>query len=229
MFRNNISLRSSLRQPVRVLCLCLLCAICCAAFLTQALQGWVLSDAINEIGGYYRAYGSFSPLSGDPDQRDISACLDLIEDSELVSLIDVQRCGTYTMDDHYTAATVAQYLTDPAYSSYYLQGRCSTPDVQEGDYDVLGEIYRYRLSCSVGSWTLIEGLPDTLAGLPSVSFLYFSNDLQEIQDIQSQLVPGQAEAAQYRSARRELFPPPAHGRTGPLRLSPHFRQSHRLH
>ena len=191
MFRKNISLRSSLRQPVRVLCLCLLCAICCAAFLTQALQGWVLSDAINEIGGYYRAYGSFSPLSGNPDQRDISACLDLIEDSDLVSLIDVQRCGTYTMDDHYTAATVAQYLTDPAYSSYYLRGRCSTPDVQEGDYDVLGEIYRYRLSCSVGSWTLIEGLPDTLVGLPSVSFLYFSNDPQEIQDIQSQLVPGQ--------------------------------------
>ena len=144
MFRKNISLRSSLRQPVRVLCLCLLCAICCAAFLTQALQGWVLSDAINEIGGYYRAYGSFSPLSGDPDQRDISACLDLIEDSDLVSLIDVQRCGTYTMDDHYTAATVAQYLTDPAYSSYYLRGRCSTPDVQV--FCQVGLLHVMRLS-----------------------------------------------------------------------------------
>lgn len=191
MFRKNISLRSSLRQPIRGLCLCLLCAICCAAFLTQALQGWVLSDAVNEIGGYYRAYGSFAPVTGDPDQRDISACLDLIQGSDLVSLIDVQRYGTYTMDDHYTAATAAQYLTDPAISSYYLQGLCGTPDLQEGDYDIMGQSYRYRLSCSLSSWTLIEGLPDTLANLPSVTFLYFSNDSQDIQAVESQLVPGQ--------------------------------------
>ena len=90
-------------------------------------------DAVEEIGGYYHATGSFSPLSGDPDEHDITACLELLEGSDLVDFVDVRRYGTYTMDDYLTADTVGIF-SSPSIAAWYVQGTVNNIEIQEGNF-----------------------------------------------------------------------------------------------
>ena len=196
-----------MRRPLRTLGLMLLCAAMSFALLTQLLQASVLARAVDEIGGYYRAVGSFSPISGNPDEFDCTACVAAIADDPRVKLVDVRRHATYTMAEHETAE-----LTDPSWnpavSMYYVRGVCGAPSITEGDYD---ELYfmrlsaegnycepelsnvsrRYRLAVTIGPYELLAGYADRYFEGQTLTAYYYSDDRAELARIAGSLQSGQ--------------------------------------
>lgn len=198
-----ICMKSALRQPVRTLFLLLLCAAVGFAFFSQALQYVVIGRAVDEIGGYYRAIGRFSPTDPYTEDTDVSPCLSLMEGSELVSLVDQRRTGTYTLHEGEAAATYGGRFHDPLVASYYVTATCGASQIDEGPYDVLrgylsdewnsylleNEPIEYRLAVSLSK---IEQLAGLNGRVPSgVTAYYFSNDRAELEQIASQLTNGE--------------------------------------
>lgn len=201
--RSNICMKSALRQPVRTMFLLLLCAAAGVAFFSQMLQYVVIGRAVDEIGGYYRAIGRFSPTDPYTEDTDVSPCLSLMEGSELVSLVDQRRTGTYTLHEGETAATYGGRFHDPLVASYYVTATCGASQIDEGPYDVLrgylsdewnsyfleDEPIEYRLAVSLSK---IEQLAGLNGRVPSgVTAYYFSNDRAELEQITSQLTNGE--------------------------------------
>ena len=86
----NICLKSALRQPVRMAVLLLLIAAVGVACFSQLLQYAMLSRAVGQISGYYRAIGSL--ISEDPEtEYDISGCMDTLENSRYVDFTSSMR------------------------------------------------------------------------------------------------------------------------------------------
>lgn len=202
---SNLCLRSTLRQPVRSLCLVLLCALVSLAAFTQIIQWSVPGDAVEEIGGYYHATGSFSPLSGDPDEHDVTACLELLEGSDLVDFVDVRRYGTYTMDDYLTADTVGMF-SSPSIASWYVQGTVNNIEIEEGNFshilvsspsltfnftDKSIQNFSYQLTGTLSNYEVVAGMTDFLSEFPLITFRYYSNNRSELEAIAKQLVPGE--------------------------------------
>lgn len=202
---SNLCLRSTLRQPVRSFCLLLLCGLVSFAAFTQIIQLSVLGDAVQEIGGYYHATGSFSPLSGDPDEHDITACLELLEGSDLVDFVDVRRYGTYTMDDYLTADTVGIF-SSPSIAAWYVQGTVNNIEIQEGNFshilvsspsptfnftDKSIQNFSYQLTGTLSNYKVVAGMTDFLSDLSLITFRYYSNDRSELEAIAKQLLPGE--------------------------------------
>lgn len=205
--RPNIFLISALRRPLRTLGLMLLCAAVSFALLTQLLQASVLARAVDEISGYYRAVGSFSPLSGDPDEFDCTACVAAVADDPRVKFVDVRRRATYTMAEHETAE-----LTDPSWnpavSMYYVRGVCGAPSITEGDYDALyfmrlsaegnycepelsNVSRRYRLAVTIGPYELLAGYAGRYFEGRTLTAYYYSDDPEELARIAGGLQSGQ--------------------------------------
>lgn len=196
-----------MRRPLRTLGLMLLCAAMSFALLTQLLQASVLARAVDEIGGYYRAVGSFSPISGDPDEFNCTACVAAIADDPRVKLVDVRRHATYTMAEHETAE-LADPSWNPAVSIYYVRGVCGAPSITEGDYD---ELYfmrlsaegnycepelsnvsrRYRLAVTIGPYELLAGYADRYFEGQTLTAYYYSDDRAELARIAGSLQSGQ--------------------------------------
>lgn len=196
-----------MRRPLRTLGLMLLCAAMSFALLTQLLQASVLARAVDEIGGYYRAVGSFSPLSDDPDEFDCTACVAAIADDPRVKLVDVRRHATYTMAEHETAE-LADPSWNPAVSMYYVRGVCGAPSITEGDYD---ELYfmrlsaegnycepelsnvsrRYRLAVTIGPYELLAGYAGRYFEGQTLTAYYYSDDRAELAHIAGSLQNGQ--------------------------------------
>lgn len=198
--------KAALRRPVQTLGLLLLCAGAAFAFLTEVLQAAVLSDAVKELEGYYRAIGSFRALSGDPDQHDVTACVQAIEGDARVALLDVRRYGTYTMDDHFTADSAYECF-DPSIAACYLQGTCSSAEIREGNYEDLffleqdpagnwssgtAQSFSYQLTVTVREAEILTGLPaaaPVTAG--SLSVFCYSSDRAELEAIAAQAQTGE--------------------------------------
>lgn len=202
---SNLCLRSTLRQPVRSLCLVLLWTLVSFAAFTQIIQVSVLGAAVKEIGGYYHATGGFSPLSGDPDQHDVTSCLELLEDSVLVDFVDVRRYGTYTMDDYLTADTMGLF-NSPSIAAWYVRGTVNNIEIQEGNFshilvsspaptfnftDKSNQDFSYQLTGTLSNYEVVAGMTDFLSDLPLITFRYYSNDRSELEAIAKQLVPGE--------------------------------------
>lgn len=201
--RSNICMKSALRQPMRTVFLLLLCVAVGFAFFSQALQCVVIGRAVDEIGGYYRAVGRFSPTDPYTEDTNVSPCLSLMEGSELVSFVDQRRTGTYTLHEGEAAATYGGCFRDPRIASYYVTATCGASQIDEGPYDVLrgylsdewnsylledGPI-EYRLAVSLSK---IEQLAGLEGRVPSgVTAYYFSNDRAELEQIASQLTSGE--------------------------------------
>ena len=198
--------KAAIRRPVQTLGLLLLCAGAAFAFLTEVLQAAVLSDAVKELEGYYRAIGSFRSLSGDPDQHDVTACVQAIEGDARVALLDVRRYGTYTMDDHFTADSAYECF-DPSIAACYLQGTCSSAEIREGNYEDLffleqdpagnwssgtAQSFSYQLTVTVREVEILTGLPaaaPVTAG--SLSVFCYSSDRAELEAIAAQAQTGE--------------------------------------
>ena len=183
----------------------LLCGLVSFAAFTQIIQLSVLGDAVQEIGGYYHATGSFSPLSGDPDEHDITACLELLEGSDLVDFVDVRRYGTYTMDDYLTADTVGIF-SSPSIAAWYVQGTVNNIEIQEGNFshilvsspsptfnftDKSIQNFSYQLTGTLSNYEVVAGMTDFLSDLSLITFRYYSNDRSELEAIAKQLLPGE--------------------------------------
>ena len=202
--------RSALRQPGKSAVIFLLCAAAAFAFLTEMLQAAVLSGAVTELEGYYRAIGSFQPISGDPDQHDVTAGVQAVEDDPRVALLDVRRYGTYTMDDHFTADSAYECF-DPNIAACYLQGTYVSAEIREGDYedvffleqDPVGnwsssqvQNFSYQLTLTVRSAEIVAGLPAAAPVSAGLLTVYsYSNDRAQLE----------AAAAQAQSGERILF------------------------
>lgn len=201
--RRNIFLKSTLRQPVRTLFLLLLCAAAGVAFFSQVLQYAVVGRAVDEIGGYYRAVGRFSPVDPYTESTDVSACLAEMEGSNLVSFVDQRRTGIYTMQEGEAAATYGGAFRDPRIASYYVTAKCGASQIDEGPYQMLccglddawngswrsEETFQYRLTVFLSQIEQVEGLAGRVPD--GVTAYYFSDDRAELEAIASQLTSGE--------------------------------------
>lgn len=196
--RNNVCLKSTLRQPVRTLCLLLLCAAASFAFLSQALQAVVVDRATEEISGYYRSIGALVKQVPDPDARDVSDLLPLLEESPYMDFVDSRRILDFTMKDVYVADTETYnqassylYVTGAAFAAEITEDRYT--GIHQGgfnrqwsldwtaDYD-----YAYRLRFSLRDVELLQGLPEYDPG-SDLTVTLFGNDWSLLQDILRQL------------------------------------------
>lgn len=201
--RKNISLKSTLRQPIRTVVMVLLCAAVSFGFLSQVLQYTVMDRAVEEIGGYYRSIGKFYWIDGVESQMsaDVSGCVETIRESPMVALIDQQRLTSYTMDKGWTPASVGGLANGCDISQLYVTGNCGWTQIDQGPFDgistfmqytdmnltaSLERTYEYRLTGYLSDCRLYCGLPDRLQE-GGMSFYYYSDSLEELETIADQM------------------------------------------
>lgn len=207
MTANGIFRKTALRQPLRSAGLLMLCAAASFAVLIQVLQASVLASAVQELGGYYRAFGSFRSVAGDPDEHDVTACVEAIAGDERVSLVDVRRYGTYTMDDFYTGATACQLgFHDPNIASCYIRGNCAGTAIENGEFtdfllwELLPDVnwsgtgvhdFTCKLAVTISDPELVAGIPGSVTPGHVLTLYHYSNDRAELEEIATQFAEGE--------------------------------------
>ena len=96
--RNNVFLKSTLRQPVRAALLLLVTALITAAFAARASEYLLVEQETGRLAGYYRSIGTVSAISGDlyKDAREAAAWL---EDNPLVKTVNTYNYVPAVMED----------------------------------------------------------------------------------------------------------------------------------
>lgn len=89
--RPNVFLRSTLRQPGKVLCLVLVAALTVFAFVSRASEYLLIKRETDRLAEYYAAVGTLEPATGDPwaDTREAAAYL---EASPYVKTVNSYDC-----------------------------------------------------------------------------------------------------------------------------------------
>lgn len=196
----NICLKSALRQPVRMAVLLLLIAAVGVACFSQLLQYAMLSRAVGQISGYYRAIGSL--ISEDPEtEYDISGCMDTLENSRYVDFVDERRLVNYTLEgmynaniysrsDLYVTATVESAAVEtydgvtpfPAVSIWSFD-----PDLPYDSFEKIESPYRLGIRLKIEN--LLAGADDCApVGMQNVYF--YSEDTAELEALAAELTGG---------------------------------------
>lgn len=98
--------KSVLRRPFRLMLLALLLGAITFGFTTRAVEYLVVTRAVDELSGYYKAIGALSSGDGDVTQG-----AKLLSESDLVAINDVQRNCSDTLRGIYNADLDGQTST----------------------------------------------------------------------------------------------------------------------
>lgn len=92
----NITIKSSIRQPIRLLFLFLLVGMSSFAFIAKTVEYIIVQQETGRLGSYYRSIGSLERFGGD-GSSDVSTGASLIQKSPYLAYEDRRRYSTGVM------------------------------------------------------------------------------------------------------------------------------------
>lgn len=118
--KRNIFLQSTLRQLLRTLFQFLLLALISYAFITKAVQYFVVEREIVRLGSYYRSIGILENIQN-PRSGEISAGIDLIKTSPYFAYGDQRQVVSGIMQDQYNANEKFKWTNSTLYTERFPQ------------------------------------------------------------------------------------------------------------
>ena len=112
----NINVKSTARQPLRMLLLFGLLGLISFAFVSRAVEYLIVQRETDRLGTYYRAIGSLEPLDSNNYMIDVSEAADLISQSSYVAYADIRQIATGELTSIYNAdveGALNVYLGEP--------------------------------------------------------------------------------------------------------------------
>ncbi|MCL2349886.1 MAG: hypothetical protein FWC67_00250, partial [Defluviitaleaceae bacterium] len=108
--KQNIFLKSVLRQPVRTALLATLMLIASFAFVARVAEYIVVNEEIDRIEGFYNAIGVLSPINPQDftTGHDITQAAQVVADSPLVAFADVRNFAQGIM--HESTNVITQFV-----------------------------------------------------------------------------------------------------------------------
>ncbi len=140
--KNNVFLKSTLRQPVKMALLTLVLALITFAFVSRASEYLLIRQETDRLGGYYRAIGLLEGINS-ASQEDMSPALEYLAGNKFVQLAEQRRGVSALINDGF-------YNADTSLTSEY------------GSQD----FFFYGTLRSVGTATAVFTPDAVLAGRP---------------------------------------------------------------
>lgn len=199
--RQNIYLKSTIRQPLRTLLLLLLIGVISFAFVSRAVEYLVVQRETDRLSTYYRAIGSLEPLDTD-NYFDISEAAEIIAQSPFVAYTDLRRYGSGEMKGIYNADVDGAFnhdLGEPfshrfGNSDVLVYGKVTAKSDVSSD-----KMGYFTISFMVDS--ILTGYPEYVAEEQTIKTFFRSNS-----DVYESLIEGQ------RYFIRAMFDPRDFGR-----------------
>jgi hypothetical protein len=135
--KNNIFLKSVLRQPIRIFILCLLIAAAAFALVARVTEFIIVGNEIRRIEGHYRSIGILSPIFFDniTEDHDVAQAAELIEGSRHVAFSDARSFTQGVLSDYINFVT--QIPASPNYFVPFLHGL----DIDVMDHFFIGRLF----------------------------------------------------------------------------------------
>jgi ABC-type antimicrobial peptide transport system permease subunit len=101
IMKQNVCMKSTLRQPVRTIFLIFLLGLISFAFISKAVEYLVVQRETDRLGSYYRSIGSLEPIN--PEEYDVSEGAELVKSSPYLAFEDRLRLSSGVMEGLYNS------------------------------------------------------------------------------------------------------------------------------
>jgi len=141
--KNNIFLKSVLRQPIRTLILSILIGAAAFAFVARTTEYVVVRDELTRIEAFYRSVGILSPLRFNDftTDHDVTRALEVVEGNRHVAISDTRNFTQGVLADMFNIA-VQPVITGGSVARHYFNPILHGVDIRMADHFFIGSLRR---------------------------------------------------------------------------------------
>jgi hypothetical protein len=168
--KQNIFLKSALRQPGRIVLLALLMAVAAFAFVARVVEYIVVSNEINRIEGVYNSIGILSPINPEniTEDMDVTQAAEIVGASGFVAyedrrvfvqglLVDSMNAASHFAESAYFNPSM--YTDLIAFDHYFIATITSQPRLVRSSHDFINVTMNIDEVIIGDPWLLPEGGP----------------------------------------------------------------------
>ena len=126
--RNNVFLKSTLRQPVKTALLLAVVALITFAFVSRSAEYLLVRQETDRLGSYYRSIGTVESIGG---ENRMKLALKYLQNSPYVKTADQALFGSAVMsgiyNEEYDAMDASRYLREDMFFMEHWSGYLSVP------------------------------------------------------------------------------------------------------
>lgn len=164
--------KSVIRRPIQHVLLVLFLGIVSFGFITHVVEYLAVTQAVDELSGYYKAIGYLNSNDGD-----VTDGARFLRDNELIAINDVQRACSGTLHGLYNSdldGNTSKYGDGYRVSEFFVLGELTKKEHHIPNGIIAGDQERYTLKIHVSDY--LYGYPDYVSEGDDITVSYYPDE-----------------------------------------------------